>query len=220
MLREIARQHRFRHTLDPRHVETERLGAADVERVRGDEQHLGGRRAEHPFDQRVGQRAGLEDFPCIDADGGVEHRVEAACANQRSEHRRTAVRENCALKAAQRRKRCLCVGIGVETQIPVHQAVDHHRLTRQIEATQRENERFAGHHRKILVTLHQGAQPGVFELFQPPDLGDNPAIAGKALLGHIGDRLDIVESAVGVEHDSFDGHGGSRGSERTGIAAI
>ena len=76
----------------------------------------------------------------------------------------------------------------------------------QPEATERVGQRVARDLREILVTLHQRAQPGIFELLDAPDLGDDFAIAGKRVLGDVGHRLDVVKRAIGVEDNGFDRH--------------
>src|SRR6266478_1507504 len=70
--------------------------------------------------------------------------------------------------------------------------------------------RVARDDREILIAPHQRAQPGVFELLDTPDLGDDLTIAGKRLFGNGGDRLNVVQRAIGVEHNGFDAHGDTR----------
>ena len=77
----------------------------------------------------------------------------------------------------------------------------------QPEAAQRIGQRVARDLREILVATHQRAQPGIFKLLDAPHLRDDPAIAGKLVFGDVSHRLDIVERAIGIEDDCFDGHG-------------
>jgi hypothetical protein len=49
-----------------------------------------------------------------------------------------------------------------------------------------------------------GGIPGI--LLDPPDLRDDLAVAGKCLFGNGGHRLNVIERAIGVEHNGFDGH--------------
>src|SRR5689334_5056862 len=60
--------------------------------------------------------------------------------------------------------------------------------------------------RKILIAPHQRAQPGIFQLLDAPDLGNDFAVTGKCLFGDGRHRLDVVERAIGIEHDGFDIH--------------
>src|SRR5882672_7246321 len=72
------------------------------------------------------------------------------------------------------------------------------------EAAQRVGQRLPRHVREIFVALHQRTQPGIFQLLDAPDLGDDFAVAGKGLFGNRSHRLDVVERAIGIEHDGFD----------------
>ena len=78
----------------------------------------------------------------------------------------------------------------------------------QPEAAERVRQRVARHFGEIPIVPHQRAQPGVFELLDAPDLGDDVAVAGERVLGDVGHRLDVVKGAIGVENNGFDGHGG------------
>ena len=111
------------------------------------------------------------------------------------------------MRVLQRRKRGKRIRIEIEMQIFVHDGVERGSVVFQPEAAQRVDERVAGYDGKILVAPHQRAQPGVFQLLDAPHLRDDLAIVGKRLLGDGGDRLDIIERAIGIEHDGFDGHG-------------
>ena len=91
-------------------------------------------------------------------------------------------------------------------QIFVHDPLEHAAVMFQPEHPQRVGERIPRHDGKILVAPHQRTQPGVFELLDAPDLGDDLAITGKRLLGDGRHRLNVVKRAIGVEHNGFDGH--------------
>ena len=77
----------------------------------------------------------------------------------------------------------------------------------QPEDPQRVDERFPRDDGEILIAPHQRTQPGIFELLDPPDLGDDLAVSGKCLFGDGGHRLNVVERAIGIENNGLDGHG-------------
>src|SRR5882757_5061551 len=91
-------------------------------------------------------------------------------------------------------------------QVLVHDACEYLLVIFQAEAAQRVGQRLPRHHGKILVTPHQRTQPGIFELLDAPDLRDDLAMAGKRLFRDGGDGLNVVERAIGIEHDGFDSH--------------
>src|ERR1700733_8662485 len=91
-------------------------------------------------------------------------------------------------------------------EILVHDALERGGLGLEPKHPQRVAKRIRRDHRKILVAPHQRTQPGIFELLDAPDLGDDLAVTGKRLLGHGGHRLNIVKRAIGIEHDGFDAH--------------
>ena len=91
-------------------------------------------------------------------------------------------------------------------QIFLHDALEYERVILQPEHLERVGQRLPRNDRKILVAPHQRTQPGIFQLLDAPDLGDDLAVAGKRLLGDGRHRLDVVERPIGVEHNGFDGH--------------
>src|ERR1700704_3357578 len=95
-------------------------------------------------------------------------------------------------------------------QIFVDDALEGGLIAFQSQASERVGQRVARYDRKILVAPHQRTQPGIFELLDTPDLGDDIAVTGKRRLGNGGDRLNVVQRAIGIEHNGFDGHGSTR----------
>ena len=148
----------------------------------------------------------LEDALGVDADGGVEKRIEAAVAHQRVEHVAAAVGEDRQLAVAHRIQRRARVGIKVEMQIFIHDARESGIVAGQAEATQCIGQRVAGDRGEIGVAAHQRAQPAIFELLDAPDLRDDVAVAGKRFLGDGRDRLHVEQRAVCIENDGLDGH--------------
>jgi hypothetical protein len=109
---------------------------------------------------------------------------------------------------------CGRVRIEIEVQIFCRDALKHAAVVFQPENPERVDQRISRNDREILITPHQRTQPGIFELLDPPDLRDDLAVAGERLLGNGGHRLDVIERAVGVEHDGFDGHMNPRPVDR------
>src|SRR5436309_942071 len=91
-------------------------------------------------------------------------------------------------------------------QILFHDAFENLRVVLQSEAAQRVGQRLPRDDGKILIAPHQRTQPGIFQLLDAPDLGDDFAIAWKRLLGDFSHRLDVVQRPIGVEHNGLDGH--------------
>ena len=203
---DASERHRLRaHPLDPGDVEPEGFGAAGVPRVRRHEQHVGRLDAEFGFDRRVGLRARLENLLRIDAQRRVQHRIETAVLDQRVQHVGAAVGQDRKLASFQRVERFPRIRIEIEMPVLVDDRGEAVVIILQAEAAQRVGERVARHHGEIRIAPHQRAQPAIFELLDAPDLRDDLAIAGECLLGDIGHRLHVVERAIGVEHDGFDG---------------
>src|SRR5207237_9240578 len=94
----------------------------------------------------------------------------------------------------------------IEMKIFVDSARESAVVILQPETIKRVGQRVARHFGEIPVVPHQRAQPGVFELLDAPDLGDDSAIAAKRVLGDVSHRLDVVERAIGIEDNCFDGH--------------
>src|SRR5712671_4040910 len=95
-------------------------------------------------------------------------------------------------------------------QILVDDAFERGRVVLETEASQCVSERIPRDDGKILVAPHQRTQPGIFKLLDAPDLGDDLAVTGKRRLGNGSDRLNVVERAIGIEHNGFDGHVSTR----------
>jgi hypothetical protein len=91
-------------------------------------------------------------------------------------------------------------------KISVHQESAGGFARLDADGTQREVERGARHLPEILVLIQQSAQPAVFELFQPPQLGDHLALPRIRLFGLRQHRLGIVEGSVSVEYQRPDCH--------------
>src|SRR4051812_4101159 len=89
-------------------------------------------------------------------------------------------------------------------QIFLDHALECLVLVSKPEHAQRIGKRVARDGCKVLVAPHQRAQPGVFELLDPPDLRDDLAIPRKCVLGDLRDRLDVVERSVGIEYNGFE----------------
>src|SRR5882757_6395278 len=102
-------------------------------------------------------------------------------------------------------------------QILVDDALERGLIAFQSQASQRVSERIPRDDGKILVAPHQRTQPGIFELLDTPDLGDDLAVTGKRRLGDGGDRLNVVQRAIGIEHNGFDGHVSTRSVGRRQI---
>ena len=85
----------------------------------------------------------------------------------------------------------------------VHDALEYRAVVFQPEASQRVGERIPRDDREVLIAPHQRTQPGIFELLDAPDLGDDLAVAGKRFLGDRGHRLNVVQRAIGVEHNGL-----------------
>jgi hypothetical protein len=191
---------------DPGDLETEGLGAGDIEAVGRDEQHFVLWNAERRLDEGITGSVRLICTDAVDADHGLDPPVEPGIPNEFSDHSRVAVRQDGELMSRERGERLLGFRIGIEVEIILHQGSADSVIRLDPRRPQCKVERGTRHLPKVRIFLHQAAQPSVFQLLQPPDLRDHLAFARAQGLGLRQHGLNVVERAIGVENQGPNAH--------------
>jgi hypothetical protein len=186
--------------IDRGDLEAEGLGADEIEAVRRDEQHFLLRNAEDRLDEGVTGPVRLVYSDAVDADRRLDPAIQPRVPDEFLQHFRAAVREDRELASLQRGERGRCFGIRVEVEIILHQGSTNVFIGLDPGRSQGKVERGARHLPEILVLLQQATQPCIFQLLQPPQLGDHFAFARTQCLGLRQHRLDVVERAVSVKN--------------------
>src|SRR5260370_24380498 len=125
-------------------------------------------------------RMRLELSCSVHADGGVQVNVEAGILDQSRQHGGAAMRQDGQLvtaQALQLAERILGLGIGIEVEIFVEQRLGHAVICLDSNRAQRELERSVRQKGEITVVLQRSLEPGIFKLFQSPELGDEITLA-------------------------------------------
>jgi hypothetical protein len=83
-----------------------------------------------------------------------------------------------------------------------HQPVQLRLVCMDVEFSEGRSQRRFRYIPKVFVSFHKRSEPGVFELALPPRRGKSTKVSNHVVVGMRDDRVDIEQSAIGVENDS------------------
>jgi hypothetical protein len=128
---------------------------------------------QHLLDQHVGFRARLESLLRVHADDRIEQRSSPLLRTSASSMSGLPLDRIASLRSFIADSAARASGIEIEMQIFVDDAREAVVVIFEPEAAKRVGQRVARHFGEIPVVPHQRAQPGIFELLDAPDLGDD-----------------------------------------------
>jgi len=203
--------------IDPECWIAEQLCASRVPACKGGKEDFLAVQPEGIDTHLIGFRVRLVDADGVRAQPVLEKVREASVTNVGVEHRwREIVQEREAdAILSQLGERGCDIRPGFHIQISVDQSFPLFIAHLQAKRLARENECIVNDAEKIPVLLCSGAQPGVLELPDAPDIGQFCSAAGKELFGHREDGT-WVKNGKAIEGDRLDdrlriGCGSSRG---------